>query len=66
MCVKVEIILFDVICIYVYERFFWEMLICDRNVINEIKWYRVIEDMVINVIKFDICGIIYFLWLLGN
>lgn len=66
VCAEAEIIPFDAIRIYAYERPSWETPICDRNVINETKWYRATEDMVTNATKSDICGTIYPLWLSGN
>lgn len=65
VCAEAEIIPFDAIRIYAYERPPWETPICDRNVINETKWYRATEDMVTNATKPDICGTTYPLWLSG-
>lgn len=66
VCAQAEIIPFDAIRMYAYERSSWETPLCDRNIISETKWYRATDDMVTNATKPDICGTTYPLWLLGK
>lgn len=50
---------------YAYERQRGEPPLCDRNLINETKWYKATDDMVTNATRADICGTTYPLWLSG-
>lgn len=65
VCQNSEIIPFDSIRMYAYERPRREPPLCDRNLINETKWYRATDDMVTNATKADICGTSFPLWLSG-
>ena len=63
---EVEIIPLNAIRIYAYETPPGEKPLCDRNIINETKWYKAANDMVTNATKPDICGTTYPIWLQGK
>lgn len=65
-CKNADVIPFDAIRMYAYERHTDENPLCDRNVINETKWYKATDDMVTNATKPEICGTTYALWLSGK
>lgn len=64
-CKESEIIPFDSIRMYAYETPRGETPLCDRNLINETKWYRATDDMVTNATRADICGTSFPMWLSG-
>lgn len=65
-CKDSELIPFESIRLYAYERLHGEPPICDRNLIQEAKWYRATDDMVTNATRANICGTTYPLWLSGT
>ena len=66
ICAEATFIPFDSIRIYAYELPQGETPICDRNIIDETKWYRATEDMVTNATTAGICGTTFPMWLQGE
>lgn len=66
ICAEATFIPFDSIRIYAYELPQGETPICDRNIIDETKWYRATEDMVTNATTSGICGTTFPMWLQGE
>lgn len=64
-CKHYEIIPFDSVRMYAYEIPRTEPPLCDRNLINEEKWYRATDDMVTNETRANICGTTFPMWLSG-
>lgn len=64
-CKNSEIIPHESMRMYAYGRQHDELPLCDRNLIQEAKWYRATDDMVTNATRPNICGTTYPLWLSG-
>ncbi|XP_078322917.1 uncharacterized protein LOC144622187 [Crassostrea virginica] len=66
ICANAEVIPFEPIRTFVYELSQEDIPLCDKNIINETKWYKATEDMVTNATRENICSTTVPLWLQSN
>ena len=63
LCANAEVIPFESIRSYAYKLSDAEIPLCDKNIINETKWYKATEDMVTNATRKNSCSTIFPMWL---
>ena len=63
ICANAEVIPFESIRSFAHELTQEDIPLCDRNLINETKWYKATEDIVTNATRENICSTTVPLWL---